>query len=206
MVRAEIEALKHYQSPVGQTADQAEQQDLQQFVIYRCVVGSRAYASEVAYSQIMEREPRMVAEGDPVMLAGPTETQAQRRVRVTQHLFRDMVLSGYACKCSVCTLPIRQLLVASHIVGWAADAANRMNPRNGICLCALHDRAFDAGILDVDEQYVIRITDHVRLDRNNPAVKTMLHRFNGERIKLPDRWLPDPELLTKRRQLLGIGA
>jgi len=35
------------------------------------------------------------------------------------------------------------LLVASHIVPWRSDPGNRLNPKNGLCLSAIHDRAFD---------------------------------------------------------------
>jgi len=35
-----------------------------------------------------------------------------------------------------------ELLNASHIIPWRVDSTNRLNPRNGICLNALHDRAF----------------------------------------------------------------
>jgi len=39
------------------------------------------------------------------------------------------------------------LLIASHIVPWSKDKQNRLNPRNGLCLSALHDKAFDRGMI-----------------------------------------------------------
>jgi len=39
---------------------------------------------------------------------------------------------------------------ASHIVPWAEDERNRLNPRNGLCLNALHDRAFDRHLMWID--------------------------------------------------------
>lgn len=164
------------------------------------------YESEVSYSKVMDQEPRMAPADDPILIVAGTDRQAVRRVRVTQHLFREMVLSGYGAQCAVCTLPLRELLVASHIVGWAVDESNRMNPRNGICLCSIHDRAFDTGILDVDEHFAIHITERCQVDRAHRAAKDMLYRHEGAVLNLPERWQPDPALLARRRTLLGLGA
>lgn len=40
-----------------------------------------------------------------------------------------------------------RLLIASHIVPWSKDKTNRLNPSNGLCLSAIHDRAFDQGFI-----------------------------------------------------------
>ena len=71
------------------------------------------------------------------------EREALVRLRVNQSFFRNRVLSAYGFRCCVTGLTNRSLLTASHIVPWAKDAKNRLNPRNGLCLNALHDRAFD---------------------------------------------------------------
>ena len=49
------------------------------------------------------------------------------------------------------------MLVAGHIVPWAADAQNRLNPRNGIAINALHDKAFENGLLTITPDYTIRV-------------------------------------------------
>jgi hypothetical protein len=36
-------------------------------------------------------------------------------------------------------------------VPWRMNSSARTNPRNGICLNALHDRAFDRGFISFDE-------------------------------------------------------
>ena len=162
------------------------------------------YESEIAFSEIMHMAPRLALEDDPVVIVAGTDREALRRVRVTQHLFREMVLSGYRERCAICTLPSRELLIASHIVGWALDKANRMNPRNGICLCSLHDRAFDTGLIDIDEKYRIHVTRRCRIDRDHRIAKQMLYHFDGASITLPERWLPDPSLLARHRELLAL--
>src|SRR5688572_26561406 len=69
------------------------------------------------------------------------EREALIRIRVNQSFFRRRILSAYEFTCCVTGLSVRELLVASHIVPWADDPKNRLNPRNGLCLNALHDRA-----------------------------------------------------------------
>jgi hypothetical protein len=162
------------------------------------------YESEIAFSKATRQPPRMLRENDPLVVIASTDRNAIRRVRVTQHLFREMVLSSYKEQCAICTLPARELLIASHIVGWAVDEANRMNPRNGICLCSLHDRAFDSGLIDVDETYKVHVTPRCAVDRNHRVAKEMLYGFEGVSLTLPERWLPDPSLLARRRELLGL--
>ena len=69
------------------------------------------------------------------------DREAVTKVRVNQALFRSIIVAGYRCECCVCTMPIQSMLVAAHIVPWSVDHTHRMNPRNGLCLCVLHDRA-----------------------------------------------------------------
>lgn len=66
--------------------------------------------------------------------------------RIKQSFFRRAVLSSYRGRCCMSGLSETRLLVASHIVPWSKDKANRLNPSNGLCLSAIHDRAFDKGL------------------------------------------------------------
>ena len=43
------------------------------------------------------------------------------------------------------------LLNASHIIPWNVNVERRADPRNGIALNALYDRAFDRGLITFDE-------------------------------------------------------
>ena len=67
------------------------------------------------------------------------EREATVRLRVNQSFFRDRILSAYNFRCCVTGLTVQPLLTASHIIPWAEDEKNRLNPRNGLCLNALHD-------------------------------------------------------------------
>src|SRR2546423_731155 len=78
------------------------------------------------------------------------------RVRVNQHFFRAALFAAYDYKCCINGLAVPELLVASHIVPWASNAKQRMNPRNSLCLNALHDRVFDRRLMFSDHDLEIR--------------------------------------------------
>ena len=61
--------------------------------------------------------------------------------RINQNVFRAMILNNYRTRCAITGIDIPELLIASHIIPWAKDEENRLNPSNGICLSALYDKA-----------------------------------------------------------------
>ena len=89
-----------------------------------------------------EKELRDIPRG----MKGETRI-AEVKVRVNQHFFRDMVLTNYDGKCALTGIDLSELLVASHIIPWAANEQERLNPANGICLSSLYDKAFDCGLI-----------------------------------------------------------
>ncbi|PQO45728.1 HNH endonuclease [Blastopirellula marina] len=154
------------------------------------------YESETQYAEAVGEEPRMT-EGVEWEGVSGLDRLAVVKVRVNQTLFRAIILSGYGSECAVCGLGIPQLLVASHIVPWAFDKSLRMNPQNGLCLCALHDRAFDKGLLRVGPDYRVSLSEFVLAQRSDKAVTQHLLVYERAEIKLPERWHPDPELLSR---------
>lgn len=78
------------------------------------------------------------------------------KLRVNQSFFRKSVLAAYNNTCCVTGLQIPSLLVAGHIVPWSVDEKNRLNPRNGIAINALHDKAFENGLITITSDYKIR--------------------------------------------------
>jgi putative restriction endonuclease len=124
---------------------------------------------------------------------------AQVMIRIGQDLFRRAVLKAYRSRCCITGLASPSLLVASHIVPWRIDASNRLNPRNGLCLSVLHDRAFDAGIITILED----MTVHVARNSARSAggfFESSISAYEGRPISLPDEFGPDPEFLSYHRQ------
>ena len=92
-----------------------------------------AYESERLLADRLGKPLEEVAEIEVKDLpAAGIEREATVRVRVNQSFFRRRIISAYEFRCCVTGLAVPELLVASHIVPWAQDDANRLNPRNGL--------------------------------------------------------------------------
>lgn len=128
------------------------------------------------------------------------EREALVKVRVNQRLFRWMVLNGYGSKCCVTGIEETALLVGSHIVPWAEDVAQRLNPRNGLCLNALHDRAFDVGLMTVSDDLRVRVSPKVL---HLPTLGLWLGEFDGASLIFGGPLRPDPALLARHRTRFG---
>jgi putative restriction endonuclease len=116
--------------------------------------------------------------------------------RIKQNFFRRAVLSSYRGRCCMSGLSEPRLLIASHIVPWSKDKANRLNPSNGLCLSAIHDRAFDKGLITLTDDFRVSAVLK-RLDE--PFVKEVLVPLDGKMIELPERFLPSVEFVTRHR-------
>ena len=162
------------------------------------------FQSEALSAKLMDRPLQLAdaVEWDDIQ---GLDREATTKVRVNQHLFRSIILSSYREECAICGLPVVGLLVACHIVPWALDPQNRMNPRNGICMCSLHDRAYEIGILLIDERFVVSLGDKAQCYRSNDAFNRYISAFEGKAMKLPDRWHPNPLFLQKRRIFVSTG-
>jgi predicted restriction endonuclease len=114
------------------------------------------------------------------------------KARKLQGFFRKTILANYEAACCITGIKIPALLVASHIVPWNADKSSRINPQNGLCLNALHDRAFDKGLLTIDTSYKVAISKSVAREKSNAA----LLDFEGHKITLPKKFLPSLDFLT----------
>ena len=126
------------------------------------------------------------------------------KVRVGQRFFRSAVLSAYNSRCCITGLSIQTLLVASHIVPWRVDVRNRANPSNGLLLSALHDKAFDAGLLTISEEMTVQVSDD-HMHGSDRCFLKAIGRFDGQRIRLPEKFAPHPDFLDYHRRHIFKG-
>src|ERR1700727_1457823 len=117
--------------------------------------------------------------------------EAVVRARINQGFFRTSVLAAYGMRCCITGLSIPQLLSASHIVPWSVDLKNRTNPRNGLSLNAIHDRAFDCGLLTVTPDLTVKISPKLKGRTVDKAPEDLLWRFESSPISSPRRFVPD---------------
>ena len=125
------------------------------------------------------------------------ERFARISVRVNQGFFRSSVLAAYNNQCCITGLKQPELLVASHIKSWREDKDNRLNPRNGLCLNALHDKAFDRGLLGIDENFRIIFSP---LLSKAEGFDDLFKPYENRMIRLPERLNPSLEFLKFHRE------
>ena len=124
--------------------------------------------------------------------------------RIGQQFFRSAVLSAYNGQCCITGLAIPQLLIASHIVPWRHDAANRTNPQNGLLLSALHDRAFDAGLLTINDDMTVRVSSK-QTALAGEFFATAIGYYDGRPIALPEKFAPHQDFLSYHREHIFKG-
>ena len=120
-------------------------------------------------------------------------------VRIGQDFFRAAVLSAYSGQCCITGLSMPKLLVASHIVPWRIDRLNRVNPRNGLLLSALHDKAFDIGLITIEDNMTVRVSRKHPV-RNNRFFSDSIELYDGQPIRRPEKFRPDKEFLAYHRE------
>ncbi|MEI6950741.1 HNH endonuclease [Paraflavisolibacter sp. H34] len=127
----------------------------------------------------------------------PKEGKVREQVikaRVNQSFFRNAILASYNSTCCITGMQQAEFLIASHIRPWSADEQNRLNPRNGIAINALHDKAFESGHLTITPEYTIRISS-LLMKQDDPHTEAYFKKYDYQKIILPSRFLPDEVFL-----------
>lgn len=164
-----------------------------------------SYESEKLLSQIIGSKLEDVAGIDNKDLPKQgKERETTVKARINQNFFRSAVLASYDEKCCITGLNIPALLIASHIKPWSKDVKNRVNPSNGLCLYALHDRAFDQGFITITLDYKVKVSSVLSKAKPSEAVKKHLIEFDGKRINLPSRFFPGQSFLEFHNKSIFI--
>ena len=141
---------------------------------------------------------------DGLDYSGETSPTVVQR-RIGQNFFRNTILASYQHKCCMSRLSIPQLLVASHIVPWNIDKTQRLNPRNGLCLSAIHDRAFDRGFLTVLPDMTILVSKAIKEKSDDNQLIKELCLLDKRKIELPKRFSPSASLLSWHNEHIFLG-
>jgi putative restriction endonuclease len=135
------------------------------------------------------------------MPIGPTEAKASIKVRRGQQFFRQSVLNAYGVRCCISGINVPQLLIASHIKPWRDFPEQRLDPRNGLCLSALHDAAFDAGLITLDPKLRVLLSGQLKRFFPQRALEQSFTSFEGKVIRLPEKLAePDLDFVTYHRE------
>lgn len=122
---------------------------------------------------------------------GATEKESLVRTRRVQSFFRAAVLISYDNRCAITGLAVPELLNASHIIPWSVDEKRRADPRNGICLNPLHDRAFDRGLISFDENLRVIVSSNIAKCEECEIHRQQLVEICGRPLRMPERFQPE---------------
>jgi putative restriction endonuclease len=182
------------------------------------VIHSRQFAP--SFSTYPELDTVRIEKGEqPPAAAVPTprDSEPQERQRIVTELgrwsrrtmFRYQVRRAYGYRCAICGIDCG-LIESAHIIG-VPNPESTDDPSNGLALCPLHHEAYDAGIIGVDENYVIilnedKITELQGVGRAEGLDLLLSFSRIGQKITLPShpRYRPNPELLRLGLSLRGF--
>ncbi len=126
---------------------------------------------------------------------GPSSSEATIERRVGQGFFRRAVLANFENRCCITGLAEPSLLNASHIIPWGIDLKNRHNPANGLCLSATFDRAFDRGLITLDQSNNV-VVSKALLNHSSDETRAYFSNYQGKSIWSASRFDPDPNFLS----------
>jgi putative restriction endonuclease len=136
--------------------------------------------------------------------AGPTEVLRETAQRRGQAFFRAAVVAAHDGKCCITGISSPALLRASHIVPWSIEPTLRLDPRNGLCLNALHDAAFDRGLITLTDHFLLRVSKRVKSEVPLAIYKEMFESRANLPINLPERFAPVPEWVEFHRRNIFV--
>ena len=142
----------------------------------------------------------------PSFPGGTTETIREVKVRRVQRFFRQAVMQSYDYRCAISGLAMPELLVASHIIPWAANEQRRADPTNGIALNALYDKAFDKGLITFDEDLRVTLSGRLKENMDGFLFSSSLLSIEGTSLKTPEKFLPDNAALTYHRENIFLAS
>ncbi len=83
------------------------------------------------------------------------------KARVGQAEFSAEVRDNYPHKCCFpnCSVDDDKFLIGAHIARWTDALELRGKASNGLCLCLMHDKAFEAGLFTLSNDYRVIVPE-----------------------------------------------
>jgi putative restriction endonuclease len=79
--------------------------------------------------------------------------------RIGQNRFSLAVRENFQHRCCFpgCSVDDDRFLIGAHIVRWSDAISLRGEISNGLCLCLMHDKAFETGVFTIDDQLRVQV-------------------------------------------------
>jgi putative restriction endonuclease len=141
-----------------------------------------------------------ITHAGPVRPPAPLERRhAMRTVqqRLYQAAFRERVLAAYDHRCALSGLPERRLIDAAHIIPDLNAQPRQPDVSNGICMSKIHLAAYDSGLIGIDRDLRIHVSEQLLEMHDGPLLEQAFKQLAGTRIRLPG----DPSVSPDRDRL-----
>lgn len=127
--------------------------------------------------------------------------------RLHQAVFRERVLAAYSHRCALSGLPEPRLIDAAHIIS-DDEVLGQPDVRNGICMSKIHHAAFDAGLIGIDADLNVHVSERLLSMNDGPLLEQALKPLAGRTLRVPaDPFAePDRDRLSLRFQLFRSAA
>lgn len=111
-----------------------------------------------------------------------TETKVEAQARIGQSVYKKHLSELWDHQCAICKVNIPEILKASHAKPWK-DCTDRekLDPYNGLLLCAHHDSLFDSGLISFDPSGHMLVSDTV--SNANPPILNVSDSIQIELLK-----------------------
>jgi len=122
-------------------------------------------------------------------------------------MFKKVVYEVYEHRCAVCGIQL-ELIEAAHIIPHS-DKKGNDDPKNGICLCALHHAAYDSGLIYFGEDYLIKVNGdkvkYLEKTKKDGGIKKFID-LQFEKINLPSShaFYPSKDYIQVANKIRGI--
>lgn len=164
-----------------------------------------SYQAQIIRARMQNKDITEIVELDDIKeIPSGSYRDQMIRIRIGQYFFRKSVLNSYGNRCCVTGLKYPELLVASHIKPWnvSNERTERTNPCNGLCLNSFHDKAFDRGIITIDKNYRIIVSDKIRKAEMDNETREWFLGYDRRQIMLPDKFLPGREFIEYHNDVI----
>lgn len=170
-----------------------------------CLHGTAEHAEDLRVLQRIAEEPaELKIEDIPASPRRMVLQQIQRKVR--DQRFRRNVLAAYDFRCAMSGIQL-DLLDAAHLIPVEHERGTD-ETRNGICLSAIHHRAFDQGLVGIRKDLSLVVNERRLGDLRALGWDGGIDLFKStlrDQILLPARrqFYPDPDYLVFGQSLRG---
>lgn len=120
--------------------------------------------------------------------------------RYGQSSLRNVLLKNYHARCCLTGIDVKDLLVVSHIKPWSVSGpTEKVAASNALLLNAFHDRAFDKGIITINQRFEVVVWDELAHSKVNDK---WLYSYEGKKISVPEAGVPNIEFIAYHNEMI----